>query len=124
VLDEPTTGLHLADIATLLHVLDSLVECGRTVVVVEHNLDVIRQADWLIDLGPGPGRHGGTVLFEGRVADYINYGTPTSRALYAQDLRRAEAAGPRRDERSSVFGHGDLGGRGAAGRGAARDGRE
>jgi excinuclease UvrABC ATPase subunit len=82
VLDEPTTGLHLADIATLLHVLDSLVECGRTVVVVEHNLDVIRQADWLIDLGPGPGRHGGTVLFEGHVADYISYRTADeSRAL-------------------------------------------
>lgn len=51
------------------------------VVVVEHNLDVIRQADWLIDLGPGPGRHGGTVLFEGRPADYNNRSTPTSLAL-------------------------------------------
>jgi excinuclease UvrABC ATPase subunit len=81
VLDEPTTGLHLADIDTLLHVLDSLVERGHTVVVVEHNLDVIRQADWLIDLGPGPGRHGGTVLFEGHVADYGNHETPTSQAL-------------------------------------------
>ena len=60
VLDEPTTGLHLSDIDMLLHVLDSLVEHGHTVVVVEHNLDVIRHADWLIDLGPGPGRHGGS----------------------------------------------------------------
>ncbi|MFI7060887.1 ATP-binding cassette domain-containing protein [Kribbella sp. NPDC050124] len=81
VLDEPTTGLHLDDIDTLLEVLDSLVEHGHTVVVVEHNLDVIRQADWLIDLGPGPGRHGGTVLFEGRPADYGGHSTPTSLAL-------------------------------------------
>ena len=66
MLDEPTTGLHLSDIDMLLHVLDSLVDHGHTVVVVEHNLDVIRQADWLIDLGPGPGRHGGSVLYEGR----------------------------------------------------------
>ncbi|MGW1341547.1 ATP-binding cassette domain-containing protein [Kribbella sp. NPDC002412] len=81
VLDEPTTGLHLDDIDTLLEVLDSLVEHGHTVVVVEHNLDVIRQADWLIDLGPGPGRHGGTVLFEGRPGDYGDRSTPTSLAL-------------------------------------------
>ena len=76
VLDEPTTGLQLSDIDTLLHGLDSLVEHGHTVVVVEHNLDVIRQADWLIDLGPGPGRHGGMVLFEGLVADYLGHPVP------------------------------------------------
>jgi excinuclease UvrABC ATPase subunit len=81
VLDEPTTGLHMTDIGTLLHVLDGLVEQGHTVVVIEHNLDVIRQADWLIDLGPGPGRHGGTILYEGHVAAYTNNPTPTSRAL-------------------------------------------
>ncbi|MGH3545503.1 MAG: ATP-binding cassette domain-containing protein, partial [Mycobacteriales bacterium] len=81
VLDEPTTGLHMNDIDTLLHVLDSLVEQGHTAVVIEHNLDVIRQADWLIDLGPGPGRHGGTILFEGHVADYTDQTTPTGHAL-------------------------------------------
>ncbi|WP_459546626.1 ATP-binding cassette domain-containing protein [Nocardia sp. X0981] len=81
LLDEPTTGLHPADIDTLLRVLDSLVDRGHTVVVIEHNLEVIRHADWLIDLGPGPGRHGGTVLFEGPVADYTDRDTPTSRAL-------------------------------------------
>lgn len=59
VLDEPTTGLHMSDIDALLHVLDRLVELGNDVVVIEHNLDVIRRADWLIDLGPGPGRDGG-----------------------------------------------------------------
>ncbi|MFF1816716.1 ATP-binding cassette domain-containing protein [Kribbella sp. NPDC058245] len=81
VLDEPTTGLHLDDVETLLGVLDRLVEHGHSVVVVEHNLEVIRRADWLIDLGPGPGRHGGTVLFEGRPGDYSGRETPTSRAL-------------------------------------------
>ncbi|MEV4756096.1 excinuclease ABC subunit UvrA [Micromonospora sp. NPDC049559] len=90
VLDEPTTGLHPSDIDTLLHVLDDLVDQGHTVVVIEHNLDVIRQADWLIDLGPGPGRHGGTVLYEGHVAEYRNQDTPTGRALVAAD----PAAGP------------------------------
>ncbi|MEG8181352.1 excinuclease ABC subunit UvrA [Nocardia terpenica] len=65
VLDEPTTGLHPSDIDTLLHVLDTLVEKGNTVVVIEHNTDVIRAADWIVDLGPGPGRHGGRVLCEG-----------------------------------------------------------
>ncbi|GAA1553676.1 excinuclease ABC subunit UvrA [Kribbella hippodromi] len=81
VLDEPTTGLHLDDTGTLLGVLDRLVERGHTVVVVEHDLAVVRQADWLIDLGPGPGRHGGRVLFEGYVAAYTERDTPTSRAL-------------------------------------------
>ncbi|MEU3273948.1 excinuclease ABC subunit UvrA [Saccharomonospora sp. NPDC006951] len=83
VLDEPTTGLHMTDIGTLLHVLDRLVDQGDTVVVIEHNLEVIRQADWLVDLGPGPGRHGGTVLFEGHVADYAGHQTPTCQALEA-----------------------------------------
>lgn len=81
VFDEPTTGLHLNDVENLLGVLDALVEKGHTVVVVEHNLDVIRQADWLIDLGPGPGRHGGQVLFEGHVADHLDGATPTAKAL-------------------------------------------
>jgi excinuclease UvrABC ATPase subunit len=88
VLDEPTTGLHLSDIDTLLHGLESLVEHGHTVVVVEHNLDVIRQADWLIDLGPGPGRHRGTGVFEGHVADYLDHPSPASRALNPKAVSR------------------------------------
>jgi excinuclease ABC A subunit len=79
VLDEPTTGLHLRDIDTLVEVLFQLVDGGHTVVVIEHNLDVIRRADWIVDLGPGAGRHGGRVLYEGPVADMR--GTATSRAL-------------------------------------------
>lgn len=63
--DEPTTGLHIADIDRLLQVLDSLLNYGHTVVLIEHNLDVIRQADWIIDMGPGAGKNGGQIVAEG-----------------------------------------------------------
>ena len=65
VLDEPTTGLHFADIELLLQVLQQLVEAGNTIVVIEHNLDVIKTADWLIDMGPEGGDGGGTVVAQG-----------------------------------------------------------
>ncbi|MBN8591385.1 MAG: excinuclease ABC subunit UvrA [Anaerolineae bacterium] len=65
VMDEPTTGLHMSDITHLLEIMNRLVDAGNTVIVIEHNLDVIRNADWIIDMGPEGGSRGGRVLFEG-----------------------------------------------------------
>ena len=65
ILDEPTTGLHFADIDRLLHVLQRLTDQGNTVLVIEHNLDVIKTADWLVDLGPEGGSKGGQIIAVG-----------------------------------------------------------
>jgi excinuclease UvrABC ATPase subunit len=82
VLDEPTTGLHLSDVAHLLAIFDRLVDGGNTVIVIEHNMDVVRQADWVIDLGPEGGSRGGRVVFEGTPSALIRHGrTLTSRYL-------------------------------------------
>ncbi len=70
-MDEPTTGLHMADITVLMHLLNHLVSNGNTVIVIEHNLDVIKQADWIIDMGPDGGKRGGEILFEGTPKELI-----------------------------------------------------
>ena len=82
VLDEPTTSLHMCDVDTLIGLFDRLVDAGSTVIAIEHNLDVIARADWVIDLGPGAGHEGGTVQFEGLPADLAKNGnTLTGRYL-------------------------------------------
>ena len=71
ILDEPSTGLHFEDIKKLLHVLNQLVDKGNTVLIIEHNLDIIKSSDWIIDLGPEGGKAGGEVVAEGVLADVI-----------------------------------------------------
>ena len=82
VLDEPTSGLHLADVEQLLGLLDSLVDGGRSVIVIEHHQAVMAHADWIVDLGPGAGHDGGRVVFEGTPADLVSAGS----TLTAQHL--------------------------------------
>jgi excinuclease ABC subunit A len=81
ILDEPTTGLHFEDIRVLLKVINKLVDKGNTMVVIEHNLDIIRCADYIIDLGPGGGREGGRIMATGTPEEVAKADTPTSKYL-------------------------------------------
>ncbi|MDF2580194.1 MAG: daunorubicin resistance protein DrrC, partial [Microbacterium sp.] len=94
ILDEPTTGLHLADVDNLLALLDRLVGAGNSVIVIEHHQAVMAHADHIIDIGPGAGRDGGQVVFEGSPADLV----AAADTLTAQHLRRyvATSAAPER----------------------------
>ena len=83
VLDEPTTGLHLADVEQLLALLDRLVEQGKSIIVIEHHQAVMAHADWIIDLGPGAGHDGGRIVFEGTPADLIADGSTLTGAHLA-----------------------------------------
>lgn len=83
VMDEPTTGLHMSDIENLLKLFDMIVSRGNTLVVIEHNLDVMKQADWIIDIGPDGGKNGGEVVFAGTPADMIK----SAKTLTAECLR-------------------------------------
>ncbi len=107
ILDEPTTGLHFADIEMLLGVLHRLRDHGNTVVVIEHNLDVIKTADWLIDLGPEGGEGGGRIIAEGTPEDVASHAARTGShtGMYLAGMlepatKRAEGRGRKKKERS------------------------
>jgi excinuclease ABC A subunit len=84
VLDEPTSGLHMHDVDNLIALLDRLVDSGRTVIVIEHNLDIVARADWVIDLGPGAGHDGGRVVFSGPPRELLQHAD----SLTGEHLRR------------------------------------
>ena len=85
ILDEPTTGLHLDDVRTLCRVLDRLVDAGHTVLVIEHHLDVVKRADWIVDLGPGAGEAGGRVVAQGTPEDVARVAASAT-GRYLRDL--------------------------------------
>ena len=95
LLDEPTTGLHFEDIRKLMQVLNALADSGNSVVVIEHNLDVIKCADWVIDMGPEAGKEGGQVVFAGpaetlvRYANDVSYTIPMASGASKKTLKKA-----------------------------------
>jgi len=91
VLDEPTTGLHSEDIRKLLLVLQSLADKGNTVIVIEHNLDVIKSADWIIDMGPEGGAGGGTVVAQGTPEEVAKVGESFTGQYLAEVLAKEAA---------------------------------
>ncbi len=96
LLDEPTTGLHLADVDRLLKVLQRLVENGNTVLIIEHNMDVAKAADWIVDMGPGGGVHGGDLVAQGPPEEVAQHPTSTTAPFIAQALDQAPRL-PRQD---------------------------
>ena len=95
VLDEPTTGLHFEDIRKLLGVLQSLVDKGNTVIVIEHNLDVIKTADWVVDMGPDGGNRGGLLVAEG-TPEQVAADPDSHTGEFLRRLVPAQAARPRK----------------------------
>jgi excinuclease ABC subunit A len=124
ILDEPTVGLHFADVERLLEVLHRLVDAGNTVVVIEHNLDVVKTADWIIDLGPEGGELGGEIVAEGTPEAVAQVATSYTGQYLRSVLRRKAAA------TGNGAGSGDGRGRSRSGNGvrrrepAARRGRQ
>ncbi|HYY24322.1 MAG TPA: excinuclease ABC subunit UvrA, partial [Candidatus Udaeobacter sp.] len=92
VLDEPTTGLHFADVEKLIHILHRLVEMGNTVVTIEHNLEIVKDADYLIDLGPEGGEHGGQIVASGAPLEVVNDGKQSYTARFLREYLNGGAA--------------------------------
>jgi excinuclease ABC subunit A len=92
ILDEPTTGLHFEDVRKLLEVLHRLVETGNTVLVIEHNLEVIKTADWILDLGPDGGTGGGRMVAEGPPEEVVKVADSYTGQYLARMLPRSTAA--------------------------------
>ena len=90
ILDEPTTGLHFEDVRKLLEVLHALVDAGNTVIVIEHNLEVIKTADWIVDLGPEGGAGGGRIVAAGTPEDVLDAPESHTARYLAVSLGRAE----------------------------------
>ncbi|MNL55759.1 UvrABC system protein A [compost metagenome] len=89
ILDEPSTGLHPSDTEKLLHFFAELVDKGNTLIVIEHNLEIIAQADWIIDIGPGAGKFGGEILFEGTVEQLLTSKKSVTAKYLKQHLTQA-----------------------------------
>ena len=89
VLDEPTTGLHMSDVDRLIDLMDRLVDAGNSVIVIEHNLAVIARADWIIDMGPGAGRAGGTIVAQGPPAKVMNDPASVTGAFLRKQVARS-----------------------------------
>ncbi len=109
IFDEPTTGLHFHDIKHLLEVLHELVDRGNTVLVIEHNMDIVKTADWIIDLGPEGGEEGGKVIATGKPEQIAKMDTPTGHAVdeaLHHDLQRKNRSGPASLQRESKRGKG------------------
>lgn len=85
VLDEPTTGLHSSDVQAVMKLLDGFVKSGNTVIVIEHNMDVVKQADYVIDIGPDGGTAGGEVVFTGTPQEMVNH----SNSITAKYLKKS-----------------------------------
>ena len=93
ILDEPTTGLHFEDVRKLMEVIQELCQSGNTVVIIEHNLDVIKQADWIIDLGPEGGEGGGEIVAAGTPEDVAKVGASHTGQFLKPILARSKAKG-------------------------------
>ncbi|MFX1389298.1 MAG: AAA family ATPase [Promethearchaeota archaeon] len=94
ILDEPSTGLHPQDLEGLLKILDRLIQNGASIVIVEHNIDIIKASDWIIDLGPGSGPYGGEIVYQGPLTDFLE----VKDSLTAQALKNEETSFPAVDK--------------------------